>query len=173
MRKEKYMTTFQEPRTRTFTWHDPVPALQAAQTMSGLAYLKALMAGELPPPPVIDLVGINMTEAGEGRVVLTIEPAEYHYNIMGMVHGGISATLLDTGMGLSVLSLLPAGHRFTTLEIKVNYLRPITERTGIVTCEGTIIHRGARIATSEARITDARGKLYAHSTTTCMIFPRE
>jgi uncharacterized protein (TIGR00369 family) len=172
MRKEQYMTAFQS-HTRTFTWYDPTPALQAAQTMSGLAYLKAMQAAELPPPPAADLIGMTLKEVGEGRVVFAIEPAEYHYNTLGTVHGGIAASLLDSAMGCSVLSLLPAGHRFTTLEIKVNYLRPVTTTTGIITCEGAVIHHGARTATAEARITDAHGKLYAHGTTTCMIFRPE
>ena len=141
--------------------------------MSGLAYLKAVQAAEMPPPPAANLIGMTLNEVNEGRVVFAVEPAQYHYNMMGTMHGGIAAALLDSSMGCSILSLLPAGHRFTTLEIKVNYLRPITDATGTVTCEGTVIHHGARTATAEARIVDARGKLLAHSTTTCMIFRPE
>jgi uncharacterized protein (TIGR00369 family) len=105
----------------------------------------------------------------EGRVVFSAEPAEYHYNPLGTVHGGIAATLLDSAMGCAVQSLLPAGTGYTTLEIKVNYLRPITSATGPVTCEGKIIHLGGRVATAEARLSDATGKLYAHGTTTCIL----
>jgi uncharacterized protein (TIGR00369 family) len=163
------MTEYQERRTRTVTWSDPAPALRAAQTMSGIAYLKAIQSGELPPPPIAALIGMAMVEVSEGRAVFSAEPAEYHYNPLGTVHGGIAATLLDSAMGCAVQSLLPAGTGYTTLEIKVNYLRPITSATGTVTCEGTIIHLGGRIATAEARLTDATGKLYAHGTTTCLL----
>jgi len=163
------MTEYQERRTRTVTWSDPAPALRAAQTMSGIAYLKAIQSGELPPPPIAALIGMALVEVSEGRVVFSAETAEYHYNPLGTVHGGIAATLLDSAMGCAVQSLLPAGTGYTTLEIKVNYLRPITSATGTVTCEGTIIHLGGRIATAEARLTDATGKLYAHSTTTCLL----
>jgi len=163
------MTEYQERRTRTVTWSDPAPALRAAQTMSGIAYLKAIQSGELPPPPIAALIGMALVEVSEGRAVFSAEPAEYHYNPLGTVHGGIAATLLDSAMGCAVQSLLPADTGYTTLEIKVNYLRPITSATGTVTCEGTIIHLGGRIATAEARLTDATGKLYAHGTTTCLL----
>lgn len=164
------MTEYQERRTRTITWSDPAPALRAVRSMSGIEYLKAIQSGELPPPPIAALMDMTMVEASEGRVVFSAEPAEYHYNPLGTVHGGVAATLLDSAMGCVVQSLLPAGTGYTTLEIKVNYLRPLTSATGTVTCEGTIIHLGGRIATAEARITDAAGKLYAHGTTTCIIF---
>src|SRR5438105_2531313 len=163
------MTDYQEQRTRTVTWDDPAPALRTARTMSGIAYLKAIQSGELPSPPIAALVGMAMVEVAEGRVVFNAEPAEFHYNPLGTVHGGIAATLLDSAMGCAVQSLLPAGTGYTTLEIKVNYLRPITSATGTVSCEGTVIHLGGRIATAEAHITDATGKLYAHSTTTCIL----
>ena len=164
------MTEYQEQRTRSVIWNDPAPALRAAQTMSGIAYLQAIQSGELPPPPIAALIGMALVEVSEGRVVFSAEPAEYHYNPLGTVHGGIAATLLDSAMGCAVQSLLPAGTGYTSLEIKVNYVRPITSATGIVTCEGNIIHLGGRIATAEAHITDATGKLYAHSTTTCILF---
>jgi uncharacterized protein (TIGR00369 family) len=163
------MTDYQEQRTHTITWDDPAPALSAARTMSGIAYLKAIQSGELPPPPISALVGMTTVEVDEGRVVFRAEPAEYHYNPLGTVHGGIAATLLDSAMGCAVQSLLPAGTGYTTLEIKVNYLRPITSATGTVTCEGKVIHMGGRTATAEARLTDTAGKLYAHGTTTCII----
>jgi uncharacterized protein (TIGR00369 family) len=163
------MAEDQERRTRTVIWHDPAPALRAAQTMSGIAYLQAIQSGELPPPPIAALIGMTMLEVSEGRVVFSAEPAEYHYNPLGTAHGGIAATLLDSAMGCAVQSLLPAGTGYTTLEIKVNYLRPITSATGTVMCEGKIIHLGGRIATAEARLTDAIGKLYAHGTTTCLL----
>ena len=156
-------------RERTITWQDPMIIAEASKTMSSLAIIKAIQAGELPPPPIAELVGIWVAEASEGRVVFAVEPAEYHYNLLGMVHGGIAATLLDSAMGLAVASMLPAATSFTTLELKVNYVRPITDKTGIMYCEGKIIHIGSRIATAEGRLTDASGKLYAHGTTTCLV----
>src|SRR5881409_678313 len=159
------MSTASTQRTRTFTWEDPAPALQARKTMSGLEYLRAVQVGELPPPPISALIDMGVSEVSEGRVVFAAEPAEYHYNPLGTVHGGVMATLLDSALGCVVQSMLPAGISYTTLELKVNYLRPITAKTGTVYCEGKIIHLGGRIATADGRLTDAGGKLYAHGTT--------
>jgi uncharacterized protein (TIGR00369 family) len=163
------MSEVHTSRTRKITWEDPTVAVQTGKTISGIAYLKALQSGELPPPPIAVLMGMWISEVSEGRVVFALEPAEYHYNPLGTVHGGVMATLLDSAMGCVVQSMLPAGTSYTTLEIKVNYLRPITSKTGIVYCEGKIIHVGGRIATAEGRLTDADGKVYAHGTTTCII----
>ncbi len=162
---------FSQPERRhTFTWDDPSPGARAMQTMSGVQFLRAAMAGELPSPPISALMNMRLTEVAEGCVVFTAEPAEYHYNPIGSVHGGFAATLLDSALGCAVHSMLPVGVGYTTLELKVNYLRPITDRTGTVSCEGKIIHVGGRTATAEARLSDAAGKLYAHGTTTCIIF---
>jgi uncharacterized protein (TIGR00369 family) len=103
-----------------------------------------------------------MTEVSEGRVVFVIEPAEYHYNLFGTVHGGITATLLDTTLGCTVQSMLPAGAGYTTLEINVSYFRPLTSQTAIVCCEGKILHMGGRVAHAEAGVVDAAGTSYAH-----------
>ena len=155
--------------TRVITWEDPTAAVQTGKTISGIAYLKALQTGELPPPPIAVLMGMWIAEVSEGRVIFALEPAEYHYNPLGTVHGGVMATLLDSALGCAVQSMLPAGTSYTTIELKVNYLRPITAQTGTVYCEGKIIHLGGRVATAEARLTGAGGKLYAHGTTTCLI----
>jgi uncharacterized protein (TIGR00369 family) len=163
------MTNLQASRTRVVSWEDPTAAVQTGKTISGIEYLRALQSGELPPPPFAVLLGIWITEVSEGRVVFAAEPGEYHYNPLGTVHGGVMATLLDSALGCAVQSLLPAGTTYTTLELKVNYLRPVTMKTGTVYAEGKIIHMGGRIATAEARLTDAAGKLYAHGTTTCII----
>lgn len=163
------MSEFQGKHTRTITWYDPTSALQAAKTMNGIEYLRAMQAEALPPPPISSLIGMEVSEFSEGRAVFTAEPAEEHYNPLGTVHGGFAATLLDSAMGCAVQTLLPAGSGFTTLEIKVNYLRPMTSETGTVTCEGKVIHLGGRIATAEARLTDKEGRLYAHGTTTCIL----
>jgi len=156
-------------RTRTITWEDPTIGAKRGRTMSGLDYLRAIKNGEIPPPPIAVLVNMDVAEVEEGRIVFTAEPAEYHYNPIGSVHGGLAATLLDSALGCAIHTMLPAGVGYTTLEIKVNYLRPMTLNTGTVYCEAKVIHIGGRIATSEARVTDAVGKLYAHGTTTCII----
>jgi uncharacterized protein (TIGR00369 family) len=156
-------------RTRTITWEDPTAAIQTGKTISGIEFLQAMQSGELPPPPIAVLLAMSLAEVSEGRVVFVAEPAEYHYNPLGTVHGGVIATLLDSAVGCAVQSMLPAGTSYTTLELKVNFLRPVTERTGNIYAEGKIIHVGGRIATAEGRLTDTEGKLYAHVTTTCII----
>ncbi len=156
-------------RTRTITWEDPMIGAKKARSMSGLEYLCAMQNGEIPPPPIAVLINMNVTEVEKGRVVFTVEPAEYHYNPIGTVHGGLAATLLDSALGCAIQTTLPVGVGYTTLEIKVNYIRSMTSNTGTVYCEGKVIYTGGRIATAEGRITDAAGKLYAHATTTCII----
>ncbi len=157
-------------KTRTITWEEPRTPAQDGQHLSGLEYLQKIVAGELPRPPIGALMNFNITELSEGRAVFTVEPAEYHYNPIGVVHGGVAATLLDSAMGCAVQSTLPAGAGYTTLEIKVNYIRPMTAETGRVRCDAKVIHVGGRTATAAGRIEDERGKLYAHGTTTCIIF---
>lgn len=164
------MTNLQASRTRVVTWEDPTAAVEMGKTISGIAYLKALQSGELPPPPIAVLLGMWISEVSEGRVVFAAEPAEFHTNPLGTMHGGVMATLLDSALACAIQSMLPAGTGCSTLELKVNYLRPITANTGTVYCEGKIIHIGGRTATAEGRLTDAGGKLYAHGTTTCIIF---
>lgn len=161
--------TANEDRTRAFTWDDPATGLSAARTLSGLEYLRAMQRGELPGPPIAATLDFTIAEIDEGRVVFTVIPAEYHYNPIGAVHGGLAATLCDSAMGCAVHSTLPAGTAYTTIELKVNYIRALTKETGIVRCEGKTIAVGGRIATAEARMTDAAGTLYAHATTTCLI----
>jgi uncharacterized protein (TIGR00369 family) len=131
-----------------------------------------MAAGELPPPPILQLLGIRMVEVEHGRVVFEVTPAEQHYNGMGVAHGGLAATLMDSALGVAINSAAPEGKTFTTLELKVNYTRPITVATGPIRCEGTVIHVGGRTATAEARIVDRAGKLYAHGTTTCITVSR-
>src|SRR5215212_5823735 len=157
-------------RTRTVSWEDPKALAEAARGLAGMEFLQKVVSGELPRPPISALLNFGLTELSEGRAVFTVEPAEYHYNPIGVVHGGLAATLLDSAMGCAVHSTLPAGAGYTTLEIKVNYVRPMTAETGEVRCEARVIHVGGRTATAEGRVTDASGKLYAHATTTCMIF---
>jgi uncharacterized protein (TIGR00369 family) len=156
-------------RKRMVTWEDPTAGVGAAAKMSGLEYLRAIARGELPSAPMADLMGFDFSEIEEGRVVFECTPAEYHYNPIGAVHGGLACTLFDSAMGCAVHTMHPAGVGYTTVELKVNFLRPITLKTGRLLCEGTIIHLGSRIATAEAKLLDTSGKLYGHATTTCMI----
>lgn len=157
-------------RTYTVSWENPHISAKASSQMSGLAYLRAIQTGELPAAPIALLLGMTFDEVREGSVIFSLQPAEYHYNPIGTVHGGVAATLLDSVMGCAVHTMLPAGVGYTTLEIKVNYVRSITCDTGRVYCEGNVIHVGNRTATAEGRLVDAAGKLYAHGTTTCIIF---
>jgi uncharacterized protein (TIGR00369 family) len=124
---------------------------------------------DLPRAPVAELVGFELIELGEGRASFRMDPAERHYNPLGTVHGGIAATLLDSAMGVAVHTTLDEGQTYTTLELKVNYVRAITQDTGPVVATGSVIHRGGRVATAEARLTDADGRLLAHGTSTCLI----
>lgn len=165
------MTTSEtSERTRTVRWEDPKPGAEAAKTMSGLEYLRAIARGGLPGAPLADLMGFGFAEIEEGRVVFECVPGEYHYNPIGAVHGGLACALFDSAMGCAVHTMLPAGVGYTTVELKVNFLRPVTVQTGRLVCEGETIHVGGRIATAEARLRDGAGKLYGHATTTCMIF---
>lgn len=157
-------------RTRTTTWDDPAPFKTAARARSGLEILHAIGHGELPVPPMMRTLGIEAVAVEVGRAVFAAVPGEHHYNPLSVVHGGLAAALCDTVMGCAIHSLLPVGAGYTTLELKINFVRPITVDTGRVECEGTTIHVGSRIATAEARVVDGEGKLYAHATTTCMLF---
>ena len=143
---------------------------ERARTMDGLALFREIMEGRLPAPPIAGVLGFRLAEADCGRVVFGYMPMADHYNPMGGVHGGIAATLLDSAMGCAVHSTLKAGTSYTTLEIKVNYVRAMTERTGPVRAEGKVISAGSRIATAEGRLFDALGRVVAHGSTTCLIF---
>jgi uncharacterized protein (TIGR00369 family) len=158
-------------RERTHTWSDPAVTARAVATMSGLDILRGISAGTLPRPPVLDTLAIDPVEVEEGRVVFTLTPQEWHYNPIGSVHGGVLSTLVDSAMGCAVHSRLAAGIGYTTLEIKVNFVRAVTLDTGTIRCEGTVLSLGRRSATAEAKITTSTGKLIGHATTTCMIFP--
>jgi uncharacterized protein (TIGR00369 family) len=157
-------------RSRTFTWTDP--QLNAAELgrRSGLETLRAMIDGELPAPPILHLIGATAMEAEEGRVAVLMPAAEFHYNPLGSVHGGIIATLLDTAAGCTVHSTLPAGVGYTSLDLSTKFVKPVTVDSGLLRCEGSIISRGRRIAVAESRLTDERGTLVAHATTTCMLF---
>jgi uncharacterized protein (TIGR00369 family) len=157
-------------RTRTITWEDPKPALAQARQMSGLETLHAIIAGTLPPPPIAQLFGFTIISVEPGLITMAMPTGEHLYNTIGMVHGGVAATLLDTVMGTAVHSMLPSGRNCATLEIKVSYIRPITEATGIITGQGRVINTGRNVAFAEGTITDSAGKVYATGSTTCSIW---
>ncbi|MDQ1481644.1 MAG: hypothetical protein QOI44_2505, partial [Actinomycetota bacterium] len=135
----------------------------------GFERLIAIQRGELAPPPAAALLGMQLDEVAAGRTVFSILADEIHENPMGTMHGGIVAALVDTAMACALSSLLPADAGFTTLELKTNYVRAITQTTGRVYAEGTVVHSGGRVATTEARVHDESGALYAHATSTCLI----
>src|SRR5215210_5840467 len=132
-------------------------------------YIQAIFRGELPAPPISELMGFRGVEAEPGRAVFEMTPGPQHYNPIGSVHGGIALTLLDSAMGCAVHTTLAAGVGYTTLEVKTNFVRPITAETGLIRCEGVVLHEGSRVATAEGKLTDDGGKLLAHGTTTCLI----
>ena len=164
------MTQTQEAvRSRTFTWTDPATHAGLVGTRSGLEVLQGMGSGEIPPPPIMKLVDIAEFTAEEGTVTVRLDPQEFHYNPLGSMHGGIISTLLDTACGCSVHTTLPAGLGYTSLDLSVKFLRPVTMATGPITAEGNVVHLGRRTALAEAKIVDEAGKLYATATSTCMI----
>ncbi len=156
-------------RSITVNWDDPKAAYAAGKALSGLEYLRKLVVGEIASPPITKLIGYELLDVGEGHAVFGATPAEQHYNPIGVVHGGIAMTLLDSAMGCAVHTLLPRGVGYTTLEVKINLVRAVTRDTGPVRAIGKVIHQGRSTATAEARLEDAAGKLYAHGTTTCIL----
>lgn len=159
-------------RERTVSWEDPKAAAAAGAALSGLDYLRAMGEGRLPRPPALAVLGAELGSIEPGRVAMRLVPQEFHYNPLGSVHGGVTATLLDSVMGCAVHSTLPRGRGYTTLEIKVNYLRAITDATGEVTAEGRVVHAGRQAAVAEGHVVDARGRVYATASTTCLVFDR-
>ena len=148
-----------------------VVPIEQASTLDGLDLFKGLLEGRFPAPPISKALGFNLLEVEAGRVIFGYTPVFDHYNPLGSIHGGIAATLLDSVMGCCIHTMLKAGSGYTTVEIKVNYVRAMTDKTGPVTVEGKVINVGSRIATSEGKLYDGAGKLLAHGTTTCLIFP--
>ncbi len=159
-----------EERSRTFTWADPATSAAHLGRRGGLELLHAMNNGELPPPPVMQMLGMEGMEVDEGRVTVFMTPREFHYNPLGTVHGGVLATLLDSATGCAVQSTLPAGVGYTSVDLSTKFLRPVTVDSGLLRCEGTVLSRGRRTALAEARLTDASGRLAAHATSTCLLF---
>ena len=155
----------------TVTWDDPNALADERRGKTGIDFLRAIRDGDLPQPPISKLMSFHLAEVDEGRAVFVAEPGEQHFNPIGVVHGGLAATLIDSATGVAVHTTLAEGEGYTTLETKFNLVRPMTAGMGEVRAEGTLVHRGGRVATAEARVTRADGKLVAHGTSTCLIVP--
>jgi uncharacterized protein (TIGR00369 family) len=158
-------------RNRSVSWQDPRALAEAGRGMPGIEFLRAIASGRLPPPPIAVVLGFSLVEVEPGRAVFEVVPGEHHYNPIGVVHGGLAMTLLDSAMGCAVQTHMPAGSGYTTLEAKTNLVRAITADTGMLRAIGKTVHVGKRMATAEGRLEDAAGKLYAHATTTCIVLP--
>ena len=159
-------------RTRTFSWEDPSRAAGSVGQATGLEMLRSMIAGELPPPPIMKTLDFDRIEAlGEGRVDVYVTPQEFHYNPLGTVHGGVISAVLDTATGCAVHTTLPAGLGYTSLDLNVRFLRPVTIASGQLRCEGSVTSRGRQTALGEAHLYDSTGRLVAHATSTCLIFP--
>jgi uncharacterized protein (TIGR00369 family) len=160
-----------DERTRTYTWHDPLPTVKEGLQMAGIDYMQALINGQFPQPPIASTLNFRLVEVREGYAHFECEPAEFHYNPIGVVHGGLAATLLDSALGCAVHTTMAKGMGYTTVQLNVNLTRAITANIKKLHAIGTVIHAGRQLATAEAKLTDDAGKLYAHGTTTCLVFP--
>lgn len=156
-------------RERHVTWEDPAPLNEASRTRSGLECLREIIAGRLPAPPMARLMDIRLTGVEAGRAVFVATPGESQYNPHGVVHGGFGATLLDSAMGCAVYTTLEAGDLYTTLELKINFLKPLSAAAGEVRGIGTLVHASRTVAFAEGRIEGRDGTLYGFATTTCLI----
>jgi len=157
-------------QSRLITWRDPISTQATAASMSGLSYWRAVADGHLPPPPISELVRMRLVDVENGRVTFACTPDASMYNPLGMVHGGLVCTLLDTATGCALHSTLPDGVGYTSVEIKVNYLKAVTVASGPLTAVGTVVKAGSRIGFAEAAATDASGALVATATSTLLIF---
>jgi uncharacterized protein (TIGR00369 family) len=157
-------------RERRYSWADPAPVAAAARELTGDAFFAELTSGALPPPPITQTLGFSAISVRDGIARFELDPAEFHYNPIGSVHGGVIATLCDSACGCAVHSLLPAGAYYSSLDLSVKFLRPVTSATGPLMCEGTVLHLGTRSALAQASLTGSDGKLYAQATSSCMIF---
>ena len=161
--------SFRPMPDRTYTWHEPTPTAFASS--DGLSLMKRMIAGELPQPPITATLGFRLAEVDAGRAVFVGEAALWQYNPIGSVHGGVLATLLDSATGCAVHTRLPVGTGYTSLDLSARFLRRVTTDSGTLTCVGEVVSMGRRTALAEARLTDATGRLLAHGTSNCLVFP--
>jgi uncharacterized protein (TIGR00369 family) len=167
------MTQTQDLRTgrRSYEWTSPGQAdLSTLSDLDGLAQLLSMVDGTSPRPPIMDTLGVTSLVPERGRVVVEMPAAEFHDNPLGTVHGGVLSTMLDTAAACAVHSTLAVGEMYTSVDLTVKFLRPVTVDSGLLRCEGTVLQRGRRTALAQAQLTDEAGRLVAHATSTCMIF---
>jgi len=157
-------------RQRCYTWADPAVLATAARQLPGSAFFAELTSEALPMPPIAETLGFTASFVQDGVARFELDPGEFHYNPIGSVHGGVIATLCDSACGCAVHSRLPAGAFYTSLDLTVKFLRPVTAATGRMVCEGTVLHLGSRSALAQATLTGPDGRVYAHATSSCMIF---
>jgi len=160
-------------RSLTVTWEDPMIGAQQVKDMTGLEYLRGMIAGTIPQPPIVNLMNMRLVAADVGTATFTCDPHESQYNPIGTVHGGLVCTLLDSVAGCAVQTTLPKGQAYTSLEIKINYLRPVLATTGTLTAVGTVTKPGRRAAFAEGTVTDSEGRLVATGSSTLLVFPIE
>jgi len=158
-------------RSRMFEWKDPSVSAAAVGQESGLDFLRSVLSGRLPAAPIAATLGFTLEEVEFGRAVFALEPGEEHYNPIGGVHGGVYATLLDSAAGCAVQSVLPTGMGYTSLDLSLKFLRPMTVDTGKVRAVGTVLNHGRRTALAQAELLDSEDRLLAHATSSCMLFP--
>ncbi|MCZ7462152.1 PaaI family thioesterase [Streptomyces sp. WMMC940] len=158
-------------RSRTFEWEDPAISSAAVGRQSGLDFLRDLVVGRLPAPPISAALGFTLDEVEHGHAVFSLVPGEEHYNPIGSVHGGVYATLLDSAAGCAVQTTLAAGEGYTSLDLSVKFLRPVSAETGKVRAVGTVLNRGRRTALAQAQLYDGADRVLAHATSSCLIFP--
>ena len=159
-----------QDRSRTITWQDPGPGTLQGLSMPGIDYMQAVMKGELPPPPIAATMQFDLVEAEIGRAVFTCTPDESVYNPIGAVHGGLVCTLLDSAAGCALHTTLPQGKGYTSVEIKVSYLKAVRATSGQLTATGTVIKSGSRVGFTEAVVTDASGAIVATASSTLLVF---
>jgi uncharacterized protein (TIGR00369 family) len=159
-------------RHREVSWEDPLVSAAQALDLSGLDFLRGIMVGRIPPPPIAVLFGMSILAAEPGQVTFGLDVGEHLYNPIGSVHGGVFCTLLDSAMGCAVHSSLDRGQAYTTLELKVNIVKALTVKTPSVVATGQVISAGRRVVTASGQITGPDGTLYAHATTTCLVLAR-
>lgn len=156
-------------RERTYSWQDPVELAGRTQELSGIEFLSAIRDGELPHPPICATIGFRIAEVAEGHSVIELEPGEHQYNPIGTVHGSVIVAALDSAAGNAVHSTVPAGVGYTTVDLNVNFLRPVTAQSGTLRCVGALVSRGRRTALAQSRLLDEDERLLAHATATCLI----
>jgi uncharacterized protein (TIGR00369 family) len=169
MSAEPASPSWGEPRSRTVTWYDPAITAAGAEGLSGLEFMRAMIAGDLPPPPIASVLNMWLREVDHGLAVFECQPGESVYNPIGVVHGGLVCTLADSAAGCAVHTTLPPGVAYTSVDITVNYLRPVTRDSGVLTVTGKVVRSGRRMALAAVEVHDARNRLVTTATSNCLI----